>query len=74
MTNVREEWLKKAISDGHITCINYNKFSVPIVIGIGGFGKVLKYELSDSELTAALKCLKVDTSLDEKLLHHLRLI
>ncbi|KAF0561596.1 kinase-like protein [Gigaspora margarita] len=36
----------------------------PTVIGIGGFGNVFKYEWRDSELTVALKCLKVNTSID----------
>ncbi|RIB17617.1 kinase-like domain-containing protein [Gigaspora rosea] len=35
-------------------------------IGIGGFGKVLKYEWRDSGLTVALKCLKADTIVDER--------
>ena len=69
MANIPEEWLEKAISEGHINYIEYNKFTDPILIGIGGFGKVHKYEWRDSELTVALKCLnvKVDTSIDEKI-------
>ncbi|KAF0465400.1 kinase-like protein [Gigaspora margarita] len=66
MTNITEEWLEKAISDGHIDYIEYNKFINPIEIGIGGFGKVFKYEWKDCELTVALKCLKVDTSIDDE--------
>ncbi|KAF0477227.1 kinase-like protein [Gigaspora margarita] len=42
--------------------------SYPIIIGIGGFGRVLKYEWRDSELMVALKCLKVYTSIDEKII------
>ncbi|KAF0558058.1 kinase-like domain-containing protein [Gigaspora margarita] len=68
MGNILEEWLEKAISEGHIDYIEYNKFTDPIVIGIGGFGKVLKYEWRDNELTVALKCLKVDTNIDEKII------
>ncbi|KAF0521653.1 kinase-like protein [Gigaspora margarita] len=68
MQNVQEEWLEKAIFERHINSINYNKFTDPIVIGEGGFGKVFKYEWKDCELTVALKCLKVDTSIDEKII------
>ncbi|RIB23143.1 hypothetical protein C2G38_898336 [Gigaspora rosea] len=68
MANIPEELLEKAISDEHINCIDYNKFTDPIVIGIGGFGKVLKYEWRDSGLTVALKYLKVDTSIDESII------
>ncbi|RIB22469.1 kinase-like domain-containing protein [Gigaspora rosea] len=68
MANVQEEWLEKAISEGHINYIDYNKFTEPIEIGIGGFGKVFKSEWRDSELTVALKCLKVYTSIDEKII------
>ncbi|KAF0555166.1 hypothetical protein F8M41_017931 [Gigaspora margarita] len=63
---ISEEWLKKAISEGHINYIEYNKFTNPIFIGIGGFGTVFKYDWRDIELTVALKCLKVDKSIDEK--------
>ncbi|RIB02901.1 kinase-like domain-containing protein [Gigaspora rosea] len=68
MANVQEEWLEKAISEEHINYINYNKFTDPIVIGIGGFGKVLKYEWRDGGLTVALKCLKDDTVVDESII------
>ncbi|RIB14056.1 kinase-like domain-containing protein [Gigaspora rosea] len=68
MANVQEEWLEKTIFEGYIDYIDYNKFTDPIVIGIGGFGKVFKYEWGDSGLTVALKCLKVDTSIDEKII------
>ncbi|RIB24547.1 kinase-like domain-containing protein [Gigaspora rosea] len=63
-----KEWLEKAISEDHINYIEYNKFTDPVVIGIGGFGKVFKCEWKDGELTVALKCLKVDTSIDEKII------
>ncbi|RIB22836.1 kinase-like domain-containing protein [Gigaspora rosea] len=67
MANVQKEWLKKAISEGHIKYFEYNKFTDSKVIGVGGFGKVLKYEWKDCELTVALKYLiKEDTSVDEK--------
>ncbi|RIB30623.1 hypothetical protein C2G38_2152075 [Gigaspora rosea] len=68
MTNIAEEWLEKAISDGHINYIEYNKLINPVEIGIGGFGKVFKYEWKECELTVALKCLKVDTNIDEKII------
>ncbi|KAF0530140.1 kinase-like protein [Gigaspora margarita] len=78
MAIIPEEWLEKAISEGHINYIDYNKFTDPVVISIGGFGKVLKHEWRDSELTVALKCLKVDTSIDEKIIndfiHELKLL
>ncbi|KAF0378178.1 hypothetical protein F8M41_012443 [Gigaspora margarita] len=51
MVDIPEEWLDKAISDGHINYLEYNKFTDPVVIGIGGFGTVFKYEWRDSELT-----------------------
>ncbi|KAF0415578.1 kinase-like protein [Gigaspora margarita] len=69
MANIQEEWLEKAILERHIKSIDYNKFTDPIVIGEGGFGKVFKCEWKDCELTVALKCLKVDTtSIDEKII------
>ncbi|KAF0558611.1 kinase-like protein [Gigaspora margarita] len=66
MTNIPEEWLEKAISEGHINYFEYNKFTNPVEIGIGGFGKILKYKWRDNGLTVALKCLKVDTSINER--------
>ncbi|KAF0521648.1 kinase-like protein [Gigaspora margarita] len=66
MQSIQEEWLEKAIFKKHINSFNYNKFTDPIVIGEGGFGKVFKYKWKDCELTVALKCLKVDTSIDDK--------
>ncbi|KAF0485821.1 kinase-like protein [Gigaspora margarita] len=68
MANIPKEWLEKAIEEGHINYINNNKFTNPIEIGIGGFAKVLKYEWRDSELTVALKCLKIDTSIDKRII------
>ncbi|KAF0407952.1 kinase-like domain-containing protein [Gigaspora margarita] len=64
------EWLEKAVFDEHINYIEYNKFTNPTLIGIGGFGKVFKYEWKDCGLTVALKCLKVDTDLssDERII------
>ncbi|KAF0536079.1 kinase-like protein [Gigaspora margarita] len=64
--SVPKEWLENAIFERHINYIEYDKFTDPIEIGIGGFGKVFKCEWKDIELTVALKCLKVDTSIDEK--------
>ncbi|KAF0444671.1 kinase-like protein [Gigaspora margarita] len=64
---IAEEWIEKAILDGHINYLEYNKFTNPIMIGIGGFGKVFKYEWRENELTVALKCLKVDTSINERI-------
>ncbi|KAF0556435.1 kinase-like domain-containing protein [Gigaspora margarita] len=66
MASMSEEWFEKAISDGHINYLEYSKFTDPVVIGIGGFGKVFKYEWRNSELTVALKCLKVDMDTDEE--------
>ncbi|KAF0471128.1 calmodulin-dependent protein kinase [Gigaspora margarita] len=68
MENIPKGWLEKAISEGHINYIDYDKFTDPIEIGIGGFGKVSKYEWRDSELTVALKSLKVDTNIDERII------
>ncbi|RIB10148.1 kinase-like domain-containing protein [Gigaspora rosea] len=58
-------WFEKAISEGHINCLEYNKFVDPTSIGIGGFGEVTKYKWRDSGLTVALKCLRADTKIDE---------
>ncbi|RIB17949.1 kinase-like domain-containing protein [Gigaspora rosea] len=66
--SIPENWLKKAISDRHVNYIEYNKFTNPIVVDDGGFGRVFKYEWKDCELMVALKCLKVDTSIDEKII------
>ncbi|KAF0546086.1 kinase-like protein [Gigaspora margarita] len=41
MPNIPEEWLERAISDGHINYLEYSKFTAPTIIGIGGFGTVL---------------------------------
>ncbi|RIB23395.1 kinase-like domain-containing protein [Gigaspora rosea] len=68
MANVQEEWLEKAIYERHINYIEYNKFTDPNVIGSGGFGNVFRYEWKDCELTVALKCLKVDTSINENII------
>ncbi|KAF0527643.1 kinase-like protein [Gigaspora margarita] len=65
MANTSEKWLEKAISDGHINFLEYNKFTVLAKIGNGGFGDVLKCEWKENELTVALKCLRINTSLDE---------
>ncbi|KAF0541364.1 kinase-like protein [Gigaspora margarita] len=52
MTNIPEEWLEKAIRDGHINYLEYNKFTDPVVIGVGVLerflntsGKTLNYQL-----------------------------
>ncbi|KAF0561088.1 kinase-like protein [Gigaspora margarita] len=81
MTNIPGEWLEKAITEGHITYLEFDKFTNPVVIGQGGFGKVIKYEWKGSELTVALKSLRVDrvdTSIDEKsiksFIHELKLL
>ncbi|KAF0499726.1 kinase-like protein [Gigaspora margarita] len=66
MKNSPKEWFEQAIFDEHINYLEYNKFTDPIEIGTGGFGTVTKYNWKDCELTVALKCLKVDKSLDEK--------
>ncbi|KAF0503045.1 kinase-like protein [Gigaspora margarita] len=68
MANVQEEWLKKAIDERHINYIEYNKFTDPFIIGSGGFGSVFRCEWRDSGLTIALKCLKADTIVDEKII------
>ncbi|KAF0561616.1 kinase-like protein [Gigaspora margarita] len=38
------------------------------MIGSGGFGNVFRYEWKECELTVALKCFKVDTYTDEKII------
>ncbi|KAF0467445.1 kinase-like protein [Gigaspora margarita] len=48
MANASEEWLKKAVSEGHINYIEYNKFTYIKRIGEGGFGSVSKYEWNGS--------------------------
>ncbi|RIB26995.1 kinase-like domain-containing protein [Gigaspora rosea] len=68
MANVQEEWLEKAIGERHINYIEYNKFTDPVLIGIGGFVSVSRYEWRDSGLTVALKCLKADTIVDESII------
>ncbi|KAF0444672.1 kinase-like protein [Gigaspora margarita] len=65
---ISENWLEKAICERHIYYIDYNKFTDPMVIGIEGFEKVFKYEWKDVKLMVALNCLKVDTSIDEKVI------
>ncbi|KAF0538407.1 kinase-like protein [Gigaspora margarita] len=65
MAIVPEEWLEKAISDGHINYLEYNKFTNPIEIGNGGFGKVFRYDWGDCELTVALKCFKVEETIKD---------
>ncbi|KAF0437497.1 actin-like ATPase domain-containing protein [Gigaspora margarita] len=65
MTNISREWLEKAISDGHLNIIDYNKLKYCEKIGEGGFGTVNKYKWKDCELIIALKCLKVDGDLDK---------
>ncbi|KAF0400041.1 kinase-like protein [Gigaspora margarita] len=67
MADIPEKWLEKAITDGHINYLEYNKFTNPKMIGIGGFGEVFKCEWKDCEFIVALKCLKVDTSIEEKI-------
>ncbi|KAF0547190.1 kinase-like protein [Gigaspora margarita] len=71
MAKIPAEWLERAISDGHINYLEYNKFINPTEIGSGGFGKVFKYEWKDYELIVALKCLKFDTdlNLNEKIIN-----
>ncbi|KAF0520801.1 kinase-like protein [Gigaspora margarita] len=69
MANIPEEWLERAISDEHINYLEYSKFTAPTIIGIGGFGTVFKCEWKESELTVAFKCLKVNTSLDKKIIN-----
>ncbi|KAF0386543.1 kinase-like protein [Gigaspora margarita] len=68
MANIPKEWLEKTISDGHINYIEYNKLSNPIETGNGAFGNVFKYDWKDCELTVALKCLIINTSIDEKII------
>ncbi|KAF0515144.1 kinase-like protein [Gigaspora margarita] len=60
------ELIEKTISDGYINYLEYNNFTDPIEIDVGGFGKGFKHEWKDSESTVVLKCLNVDTSLNEK--------
>src|SRR6185437_15817666 len=64
MANASEEWLKKAVPEGHINYIEYNSFTYIKRIGEGGFGSVSKYEWNGCKLTVALKCLK---AIDEPL-------
>ncbi|KAF0356615.1 kinase-like protein [Gigaspora margarita] len=68
MASTPEEWLEKAISEEYINNVKFDKFTDPIHIGMGDFGRVYKYEWKDCDLTVALKCLKVDPDgLDEKI-------
>ncbi|KAF0395909.1 kinase-like protein [Gigaspora margarita] len=60
-----EEWLNKAINDGHINYYEYKNFSDFKKIGKGGFGEVIKCEWKSCELTVALKRL---TTLSEKII------
>ncbi|RIB17141.1 kinase-like domain-containing protein [Gigaspora rosea] len=68
MTNLPEKWLEEAISDKQIEYIEYNQFSNSIEIGEGGFGKVFKCKWEYCQLTVALRCLKVDECIDEKMI------
>ncbi|KAF0554949.1 kinase-like protein [Gigaspora margarita] len=68
MENTSEEWLDKAISDGNINFLEYNKFKNPMEIASGGFGKVFKYEWKDGEIIVAFKCLKFDKNLKENII------
>ncbi|RIB14913.1 kinase-like domain-containing protein [Gigaspora rosea] len=64
MAKILEELLEKAVFDGHINYLEYDKFTDPTKIGIG---EIFKCEWEECELTVVFKCLKVDTdSLDEK--------
>ncbi|KAF0497508.1 kinase-like protein [Gigaspora margarita] len=53
----------------YINYLEYSKFANPTEIGSGGFGKVFKYEWKDYELIVALKSLKFNTDLNEKLIN-----
>ncbi|RIB02034.1 hypothetical protein C2G38_2255839 [Gigaspora rosea] len=44
MAKTLEEWLEKAIFEGHINYIEYKKFTDPTTIGIRGFGKKFQAE------------------------------
>ncbi|KAF0467435.1 kinase-like protein [Gigaspora margarita] len=64
MTNTLEELIEKATSDKELNYIEYNKFTYHEVLGTGNSGEVTKYEWNDSELTVALKRLKVNSNSD----------
>ncbi|KAF0420604.1 kinase-like protein [Gigaspora margarita] len=66
METILEEWFKNAISKKHISYFEFNKFTDPVKIGSGGFGEVFKYEWKGSYSTVALKCLRVERTVDEK--------
>ncbi|RIB24792.1 kinase-like domain-containing protein [Gigaspora rosea] len=68
MANSSQEWLEKAISEGHINKLDYNKFTYCSKIGDGGFGTVSKYEWKECELTIALKCLKADSNINKDII------
>ncbi|KAF0558232.1 kinase-like domain-containing protein [Gigaspora margarita] len=69
MPSLLEEWFEQAISEKHINYIEYNKFTDRKRIG----EKVFKYEWKVIELTVtvALRCLKVDRSIDEQIIRDL---
>ncbi|KAF0525242.1 kinase-like protein [Gigaspora margarita] len=70
MTNTlkdQEEWLEKAVSDGHINDIKFKKFTNPKKIGKGGYATVYKYEWKDCKLTVALKRIEVDKDLNKNI-------
>ncbi|KAF0542819.1 kinase-like protein [Gigaspora margarita] len=44
MAEISEEWLEKAILDGHINYLDYNKFTQPVVIDISRhYNLILQY-------------------------------
>ncbi|RIB23440.1 hypothetical protein C2G38_855052 [Gigaspora rosea] len=63
-----EQWLNEAITKGYIDFCEYNKFTFIKEIGKGGFGTVARYKWKGADLDVALKCLKVDKELSEKII------
>ncbi|RIB07886.1 kinase-like domain-containing protein [Gigaspora rosea] len=51
-----------------IEYIDYNKFTLPELIGTGGFGDVFKYELKELNVAVVLKCLRFDTAPNEEII------
>ncbi|KAF0559880.1 kelch-like protein 17 [Gigaspora margarita] len=63
------EWLNRAISEQHINFFNYEKFTEISLINNGGFGTIKKALWNQTKLTVALKSIKSDIKIDDKIIN-----
>ncbi|RIB12262.1 kinase-like domain-containing protein [Gigaspora rosea] len=63
------DWLKRAISEGHINYFDYEKFTEISLINNGGFGTVNKARWNECKLTVALKSIKNDIKINDKIIN-----